>query len=318
MIAFLILMGLGLSVALLLPDSDGDGAGGSEEQAPDTPEIYSEGNDQIIAEGAQEGVAAYWNGLVGEGEVTQAEADALIGGADYVQGAMNVDAAGGDDLALGSEGNDIIDTGAGDDVADGGLGDDEVQLGEGSDVYGVDWRVIDYPDDFQSFPNDYAPFGTEADYEGGDDTVSGGGGNDFIADGYGANVLKGRGGADLLVAVDQDGVTPDEIYAGSGDDRIFVDEGDFVTTAAGADIVTIEIHGTVEEGYQVITISDFNPEEDRLEVLERVGEYDDERITDPVTVEDLEDGTGALLSIGGVPVAVLIGGQGMTVEDIVI
>lgn len=312
----MILMGLGLSAALLLPDRGEDGD--SAEQAPDEPEIFSEGNDRIISEGAQEGVAAYWNGLVGEGEVTQAEADALTAAADYVQGAMNVDAAGGDDLVLGSAGNDTIDTGVGDDIADGGLGDDQVLLGEGSDVYGVDWRSIDYPDDYQSFPNDFAPFASEADYEGGDDTVSGEGGNDFIADGYGANVLKGRGGADLLVAVDQDGVTPDQVFAGSGDDEIFVDEGDFVTTGAGADDVTVEIHGSVEAGYQVVTISDFNPAEDRLEVLERVGEYDDRSITDPVTVEDLEDGTGALLSIGGVPVAVLIGGQGMTVEDILV
>lgn len=314
MLPILMVLGLGLTMSLLMPD-DGDASGAKESEEPD---VYSDGDDAIISEDFRDGVEAYGLDLVGEGEITIDEYDEAIAATHFVTGPMNIDAGGGEDLILGSDGDDTLDAGAGDDIVDGGAGDDEIVLGDGSDVSGVDWRVMNYPDDYVSFPNDFAPFGTEAEYEGGNDTISGGSGDDFVADGYGENVLKGRNGADLLVAVDQDGVTPDEVYAGRGSDEIYVDEGDLVTTSTGQDVVHVEIHGAVEAGYDVVTITDFDPANDTLEIYERVEDYVTDPITNPVTVADLEDGSGAMVSIGGVPVVMVVGGQGMTVDNILL
>lgn len=51
----------------------------------------------------------------------------------------------------------------------------------------------------------------------------GGAGADFIADGYGANLIQGQQGDDFIVTIDQDGLSPDTVEAGFGNDMIFVD-----------------------------------------------------------------------------------------------
>jgi len=130
----------------------------------------------------------------------------------------------------------------------------------------------------------------------------------LILDGYGSNVLNGNEDDDLLVSVDLDEVSPDVVDGGSGNDTIIVDQGDTVSTGSGSDEVLVELSAGVGAGYDTVSIQDFNSEED---VIELAGLGDDE-----VTVADLGDGSGAVVSVGGVPVVVVTGGQGLTVGDI--
>jgi len=142
----------------------------------------------------------------------------------------------------------------------------------------------------------------------GDDEVSGGSGNDLILDGYGSNVLNGNEDDDLLVSVDLDVVSPDTVNGGSGNDVLVVDQGDTVSTGSGTDDVVVELSAGVGAGYETVSIQDFNSEEDVIELSGLEG--------DEVTVADLDDGTGAVVSVGGVPVVVVTGGQGLTAGDI--
>ncbi len=324
MAALLIILGLGAAFALTAliggGTSDADDTGTST--GPDTI-TGSEGDDIISDASYRTGFTTNLDDLVTEGEITQTEADAVLTSIVFTQGAQELATQGGDDLVLAGGGNDRIDTGAGDDSAAGGAGDDRVRLGDGDDVYGSDSRTVTGPDDQLTVESDFSVFAPDAVTEGGNDTVAGGAGDDFIADGFGANLLQGQQGRDVIVAVDQDALSPDTVDGGFGRDALFVDQGDQVTGGAGADTITLDLFGADLTGYQPMTITDFVRGEDVL-VLEGTPALlrapapvsPTDAPVDPVSVADVAGTADAAVAINGVVVALVKGGQGLARADI--
>ncbi|MCE8553140.1 hypothetical protein KBY29_02350 [Ruegeria pomeroyi] len=195
----------------------------------------------------------------------------------------------------------------------------------GDDVYGTHTRVIHRGDDVQSFPepDDAIPDGDTLvrgdDLEQGNDTVAGGAGDDAISDNFGANLINGQQGDVFIVSVDdaRDLGIADTVKGGFGQDTLIVDEGDLVTTCAGADQVLIETYSGVVDGYDLITITDFIAGQDGLSV-----QGDAELLrpapdgTSPVSLQELEDDGGTLVLINGIPIAHLLGVQGMSLGQI--
>lgn len=292
-----------------------DAADGGEADAPDgqqqevvTLERLTNDRDVLVSEDYRPQLVETFDVAVHEGELTAGQAADALASIDFRSGLVNVDALQGNDAVLGSTGNDTIAMGAGDDFVDGGAGDDTIRLGPGVDVTGYDTRVAERTDDLEPFPQQIGslPGFTEEELEGGDDHIDGLRGDDYIADGYGANVLEGRSGNDFIVAVDQDGVTPDIVRGGNGDDVLFVDQGDEVTTGNGADIVIVEAPADPQTGYQSTVISDFVRGTDRLalEIEVPVGDAPPSIITTPNAPGTdglvLIDGTTAI-QVNGLP-----------------
>lgn len=100
---------------------------------------------------------------------------------------------GGDDVVIGSPGNDLAYGNEGEDILSGDLGNDSLFGGKGKDaLYGEDG-------------NDYLSGGQDADillgFEG-NDIVLGGRGNDFLISGNGDDTLIGGLGRDYLLGDD--------------------------------------------------------------------------------------------------------------------
>ncbi len=311
MVGLLLLLGLGLAAAFVSTSNDNDAVAVEETELPE--QSFAEGDDRVYDESHRDAVGLTLMDYVDSGEMSGAEADDILAAA-FHHGPFNVATGGGDDSVLGSAGDDRIDAGADADVVHGGLGDDVVQLGDGSDTYGFDERAGSFPDDVRPFPlsNEFGI--NEAVLEGGDDFVRGGAGDDNIADGHGANTLLGNEGQDLLIAIDQDGLSPDSVSGGYGQDSIFVDQGDRVTTGAGDDRVSVNIVSGVTDGYRAVTITDFVLGQDRVELEGWDGLLDGD--TDPVTVTDSDDGLAAVIAVNGIPVVEVIGGHGLTRADV--
>lgn len=321
MLGVLALVGLGVGLtALMLNDDDDD-----SEAVPPGPRVTTEDDDFVFDQGFRPGISAGLDDLVAEGEITRAEADEILGDIDFVSGTQNLDTRAGDDEVVLLEGNNRIETGEGDDTVLSGAGADNVNLGSGDDVYGTDTRVIHRDDDVQSFPepDDAIPVGDTLvrgdDLEQGNDTVAGGAGDDAISDNFGANLINGQQGDDFIVTVDdaRDMGTADTVKGGSGQDTLIVDEGDLVTTGAGADQVVIETYSGVVDGYDLITITDFIAGQDALSVqgdaeLLRPGSNG----TSPVSLQEPDDESGTLVLINGIPVAHLLGVQGLSPSQI--
>lgn len=321
MLGILALVGLGVGLtALLLNDGDDEDAAVAA-----GPRITTDDDDLVFDQGFRPGISEGLADLVAEGEITQAEADAILGDIDFVSGAQNLDTRAGDDVVLLLQGDNRIETSDGDDMVLSGTGADNVNLGSGDDVYGTDTRVIHRDDDEQSFPDpeDAISVGDAPvrgdDLEQGNDTVAGGAGDDAISDNFGANLINGQQGDDFIVTVDdaRDMGTADTVKGGSGQDTLIVDEGDLVTTGAGADQVVIETYSGVVDGYDLITITDFIAGQDALSVqgdaeLLRPGSNG----TSPVSLQEPDDESGTLVLINGIPVAHLLGVQGLSPSQI--
>ena len=134
---------------------------------------------------------------------------------------------------------------------------------------------------------------------GGYDVIFGGGGNDFIHGHYGNNVILGEDGNDVLFAWNDDDIIrggsghdliygydgEDKIYGGTGNDLIIIGEGnEIIDGGSGDDLLIlrdIDSTATITGGAgadffvllplprfdtrivdQVITVTDYNPEED--------------------------------------------------------
>lgn len=310
MLGFLLLIGAAVGVSAIMV---------FEDDAPrdEDFEPMSEGSDgdDLVSDSAHEDdFIADVEDLISNGEITEAEAQRFLNQIDYRDGAINIDTKAGDDTVYGSEQDDTIVAGEGDDLVLGGQGDDLIELGDGDDVSGIDghWRQGLF-DDTYAFPLDYAPVGGEAQQERGDDSIFGGDGDDSIADGYGRNTLDGGDGDDFLIAVDEDGLTPDTVIGGAGKDEIVVDEGDTVTTGSWADYVVIELHDPISDDYQPIEVTDFSMGKDELELTLWDGAGDPD-----IAIADNADSTAAILSVDGVEIATIVGGQGLTLGDLTV
>lgn len=179
----------------------------------------------------------------------------------------------GNDVLVGNGGNDTIYGRTGADTVEGGSGNDELFLGAGDDESGT-LTGNDEPDDaLSSF------------LQVGDDLVHGGQGNDQIFDRRGANALFGDAGDDYVDALDDGDVSPDTVDGGAGDDRVVVDDGDTVTGGEGDD--SFIVWRFEAEDNDVVTVTDFNPETDRLS-LDWKGTTQD---ADQLFYRDVEGGT---------------------------
>ena len=116
------------------------------------------------------------------------------------------DGTNGDDVIVGSDGDDNIDAGPGDDWICGGPGDDSLDGGDGDDV------VI-------GGTGDDGPSGGP-----GNDTVVGGAGDDDPEGGPGHDFIVGGDGDDWIKSSDDDEV--DKVNAGDGFDVCFFSAGD--------------------------------------------------------------------------------------------
>jgi Ca2+-binding RTX toxin-like protein len=253
---------------------------------------------------------------VSAGEITQEEADAQMGATQFGEGAVRALGSDVDDSLLLGEHNDRVFSYDGDDSVQGGAGDDAIFMGDGNDVYGASDAMGQLPDGARAFAEASDP---DLDpLQEGDDTIRGGAGEDDIADGYGANVIYGDLGRDFIVTVDQDreenGVTADTVFGGFGGDSFVVDEGDQVTTGADLDHVNIDLTAGYETGYGLVEITDFDPKKDGLELTLDVGEEEPVLIIAPYT--DETGVQGAVLSLDGVDIARVVGGQNLSAADI--
>ncbi|MBV9079042.1 MAG: Hint domain-containing protein [Methylobacteriaceae bacterium] len=194
--------------------------------------------------------------------------DELHGGA----GDDIINGGAGDDTLFGDEGDDVLNGGAGADVLDGGQGDDVLSGGAGDDVLSGG---------------------------AGDDELTGGAGADELDGGQGDDVLKGGAGDDELSG----GAGDDELSGGAGDDVLDGGTGDdVITTGSGNDVVQ------VSEGFGNLTITDFDPTKDQLDLtaLTGVGSLSDLTI--------VQNGDAVEISVAGQDGLITV--QGVTVDEI--
>lgn len=312
MLPILALLGIGLAVGIVSAIGDDD-----NDDVTVTSEEFADDDDAVFSSDFRDELEAEADSLVTEGELTRAEADAFLAQATFLNGPLDIGLGGGNDTGVGSNLADTIVAGDGDDLVQGRDGDDRIELGDGLDTSGIDQRTAGFPDDLRPFSAQSESTSTEAELEGGDDTILGGSGDDDIADGFGSNLIEGNQGNDFLVGVDQDSLTPDTIKGGFGADAIFADEGDLVSTGPetdrAADRVTIDLNAGVETGYSVVTIEDFDAARDSIE-LEGASNLLEPNQDDPVTVTD--DGTDTFISVDGVPVVRVAGVLGIDRADL--
>ncbi len=183
-------------------------------------------------------------------------------------------------------------------------------------------------------------FGTTVVSSYGDDTISGSNAGDVIANRGGSDAVNGGDGNDTIFAdggrVDTnsnhgDSYTivdfeRDTIDGGDGDDIIHSFNGNDLTGGEGDDLFVLQnASEAFEEHEDVISdgpnkldptiITDFTPGEDTILVRGLAGTLLE---TDDISIMPLADGTGAELTVEGQIVAIIIGGQDLTVDDIAI
>lgn len=158
----------------------------------------------------------------------------------------------------------------------------------------------------------------------GGDAIAGRGGSDLIDGGAGNDTLFGDGGYIFSYDVDDGGdritfLETDTINGGDGDDIIISVNGNEITGGEGDDVFVIESAPgalTAPEPLPPTLITDFTPGEDVI-LLRRV-DASLSAEANGVSLTPLEDGTGTELRVEGNVVAVIVGGQNLTLDDIVL
>lgn len=248
-----------------------------------------------------------------------------LGGNDTLAG------GNGDDQLSGRDGNDFIQGGAGNDTAQGGNGDDALQGESGDDLLagelGDDTLVGGAGSDtlLGSEGDDSLFGGAGADTligGGGDDQLVGGDSGDWLAGGSGDDQLTGDAGQDELDGgAGNDLLDGREVFTafpevdflngGDGDDLLKVGAGDYATGGSGADLFELS---DLTAGDAVANISDYDANEDRLVVV-----FDPTMHPDPqLSLETPKDTDDVLVLLDGVPLAMVQGGAGMTLDDLVL
>jgi hypothetical protein len=284
------------------PGSDGPQ---TQMQNPDpapSAEPPDDGIDAVLDQ-----LAAEMRGIGGIDEMLTARTaigDLLAeGGDDAITGSVNDDhltGTGSTDALFGNEGDDTLAAGQGNDELHGDTGDDALQGGSGIDfLSGGDGQdTLDGGGDRDLL------FGGA-----GDDVLHGGGASDFLQGGTGADTLNGGSGNDLLDGTYGDGTTDhdsgDVLLGGSGDDQIILGQGDTAIGGTGADTFT---GGSYVQSAEVAGhVNDFNPAEDRIEVI-----FDPAVDPDPtIEVQDFADGSGANIMLNGEIILSVVGAQGL-------
>lgn len=253
--------------------------------------------------------------------------DILTGGGS----ADDIAGGAGDDQMAGLDGADFMRGGAGADIAHGGAGADTLRGGEGDDLLqgdgGNDWLVGGAGNDtllgqngadhlYGSAGADTAMGGAGNDrIDGGadDDWLAGGAGADTLIGGTGGDTLDGGAGRDVLNGRDGSGAFPemDFLNGGDGDDLLLVGAGDYVSGGAGADWFELS---DLTAGDAIANIADYDAREDALVVV-----FDPAMHPDPVvSLETPENSGDVIVLLDGVPLALVQGGAGMTLDDVLI
>lgn len=144
---------------------------------------------------------------------------------DYIDagpGNDTVEGLAGDDILIGGSGNDHLDGGWGADYLEGGLGADRLVAG----------RLSEYrytPGYYEG--NRWVPSKSWTEYDLSTNILIGGGGDDSLEGGYGPDRLDGGDGADNLYGYEGNDTMfgaagSDRLYGGDGADRIDGGDGD--------------------------------------------------------------------------------------------
>ena len=212
--------------------------------------------------------------------------------ADYANlgdGDDQADMGSGNDIALGEAGNDAIDGAVGNDALYGGTGEDTLSGASGND-------------------------GLSGGEDG--DILTGGLGVDGVYGGDGNDVLSGyvEGASGVAGQTGPEGA--DTLAGGNGDDTLLLGRGDTGTGGSGADLVQLDNRWRDTGG--VFTVTDFNSDEDQLQLLYHPAYSVDTgaEIPPDITLQPTSDGTGTLVLLNGTVVAELQGVTDLTAEDI--
>jgi len=174
-------------------------------------------------------------------QLTGNNLDNTIVASDYDSGKLTVDGGNGDDLLIGSKGNDVLLGGNGDDIIVGMAGNDWIFGQNGDDVLagfeGNDIVVGGHGnDEIGGHEGNDLLFGSE-----GNDNLNGGQGKDSLFGGSGDDNLSGNDGADSLFGESGDdnlrgNAGADKLFGGSGDDVLYGGTGtDTLSGEAGDD-----------------------------------------------------------------------------------
>jgi len=156
----------------------------------------------------------------------------------------------------------------------------------------------------------------------GGDAIAGRGGSDLIDGGAGNDTLFGDGGYIFSYDVDDGGdritfLETDTINGGDGDDIIISVNGNDIIGGEGDDVIESAPGAlTAPEPLPPTVITDFTPGEDVI-LLRRV-DASLSAEANGVSLTPLEDGTGTELRVEGNVVAVILGGQNLALDDIVL
>lgn len=125
-------------------------------------------------------------------------------------------------------------------------------------------------------------------------------GNDSMWGDSGSDTLFGGAGDDLLFG--DDDAESDALIGGDGNDTITAGQFDRVTLGAGDDVLK------AHEG-AAVHVSDFNPDDDRIEVIYEAG-------TEPPTLDTVQTETGIQLKADDSVVAILDGVYELKLSDV--
>ena len=162
---------------------------------------------------------------------------------------------------------------------------------------------------------DQPVFGSTSNYQGGEDLVDGGAGNDTLSGSGGTFYVGPEGDTDAPVPPQRfQEIARDTLLGGDGDDVLMSENGNDLTGGAGADVFGIS-HLTGEDavGFTLdpTVITDFNPAED--EIVLTNGSIPPGAV---LSIMVWPNGAGSDILAGGTVVAEVTGGQGLTVADI--
>jgi Ca2+-binding RTX toxin-like protein len=240
-----------------------------------------------------------------------------------------IDGRGGLDQILGREGDDRLSGGWGGDHLWGGSGRDDLTGGSGDDNLrgegGADRIAGNAGDDQLSGENgrDTLSGGAGNDSllggsgddrltgQQGDDWLNGGFGNDRLVGGEGSDTLDGDFGDDHLIG-HHDGPSEDKadfLNGGAGNDVIEPGSGDYANGGEGRDL--FRLGGWIAAG-EAAQVTDFDPEQDQIEVLYDPAAHPDAELT---IEHDPETGAAHLL-LDGRRLAVVQNGAALTTEAI--
>jgi Ca2+-binding RTX toxin-like protein len=244
--------------------------------------------------------------------------DTLIGGA----GDDQLTGRDGDDLLQGGDGSDVAQGGAGADTAQGGAGDD-LLVGGSDDDRLVGGAGADTLLGQEGADGLFGGAGADTLIGGGgddnlvggdaDDWLAGGLGNDSLVGDAGSDTLDGGAGHDALDGRESVNAFPemDFLNGGDGDDTLMLGAGDYATGGDGADWFELS---DLMPGDAIANIADYNAHEDSLVVV-----FDPMMHPDPqLSLETPADSDDVVVLLDGVPLALVQGGAGMTLGDVLL